>query len=876
MTITKFEDVKNITTEEYFKGNKFSIDAFEKKYAMENSSKTESYVEALKRVCKYIASAEKTQELKSYWEERWFDEIYNDWWHPAGSIMQGANSDKSISLSNCTTISMGVTREDEEWDSLEGIIKNTSYTVAKTAAYRQGLGVDFSRIRPRGSEVKNSSNESQGVTHWMKFVDSIGNYIGQKGRIPAMLFSLSIDHPDVIDFINSKSDYVSIQNANISVQTNNAFYKAVEEDADWEMEFKIKEIKKGDLIKIDVHSTDRDSIFKDGSYYRVAKKSRKKEVIKKKEKARVILELIAKSMFTFAEPGIQQIDMARYWSNSDYVNDPNDEYSSLIISSNACSEQYLSRDSLCVLSSINAGRFSIDKECYSAELKKIAYSVNRFLDNVNEMELIGNTYATPYQKQAIEKLRRTGAGITNMDGWLFKSYLQYGSQEANDAIFEFNKVYNFYLYESSISLGHEKGSFGLFTKEKFTKSPFVQEMMKLGLEFDAMRNVTCSSIAPTGTLSLMFRDLVMSYGVEPSFGLYFWKRTRISGKYEYYFCVPAIVRQVFEKAGYPIPMDVDAFQDTWDGEKGKIIAKFIDDNKEKAGIAFTDSRKVNALDKLDLMSKLMKYVDSSISVTYLLPETSTWKDVYDFIIEANNRGVKSIAAFPDKKMYGIISYTPFRDLAFSLKNERVNMHESNFSEQEKAELNIFGEKIIDINSSPKRQEKLDADIFFVTADGQKHIMAVGLQNNRPYEMFGGLLHDGMSFKKSIKRGSITKIEDNSKKRYDSIKSKSRYKLEVGDDFVVDDFGKYFTTTEQKFFRLISLLLRKGTPIKEVVEQLNESSENIMSLASAAARVLKKYIADGEKPGGKCPSCGGELVYSKGCVDCTQCEWGKCS
>jgi hypothetical protein len=87
-----FEAVKKQSTEEYFKGNQFSIDAFNKKYTLFEG---ETYVQAVKRVCDYIASAENSLEKQAYWSARWFDEIYNDWWHPAGSIMQGAASGKN-------------------------------------------------------------------------------------------------------------------------------------------------------------------------------------------------------------------------------------------------------------------------------------------------------------------------------------------------------------------------------------------------------------------------------------------------------------------------------------------------------------------------------------------------------------------------------------------------------------------------------------------------------------------------------------------------------------------------------------------------------------------------------------------------------------
>lgn len=867
MSITKFEDVKHITTEEYFNGNQFSIDAFNKKYAQKiSSSEIETYPKALKRVCDFIASAEKDEFTQKYWAERWFDEIWNDWWSPAGSIMQGAGSSKSISLANCTTISLGVGDDQNEWDNLESIVKNTAYTVAKTAAFRQGLGVDFSRLRPKGVPVNNSSNESQGVIHWMKFIDSIGNYIGQKGRIPAMLFSISVNHPDVEEFVQVKSDLNSIQNANISVQTNNAFYKAVEDDADWVMEFLVPARKAGDKVYVDIHSVDMEcQKDENGKFFKIAKKDRQEEKITKTTKARKLLELIAKNMHQFAEPGIQQIDMARYWSNSDYVYNPNDFYDSRIVSTNACSEQYLSRESLCVLASINVGNFSTDKFEYNVELKKIGYSINRFLDNVNEMELKSNTYATPHQKIAIEKLRRTGAGVTNMVAWLFRQNLEYGTQEANDAICEFNKTYNFYLYESSISLGQEKGSFGLFNRDQYEQSPFIQNMMKLGLEFKTMRNVTCSSIAPVGTLSLMFKDFIMSYGVEPGFGIYFWKRTRISGKYEYYFCVPNAVRKVFAERGRPIPMSADTIKDSWDGELGKPIAKFIDENKDAIGVKFNNATQVNVMDKLDLMSKLMKYVDSSISVTYNLHEDSKWEDTYNLIIEANKRGVKSIAAFPDRKMYGIVSYVSFKDLALQLKAANIHMFPSNFTDSEKRELDIFDKSTSSTNNASKRQKELEADIYVVTVKGAKYIMAVGLQDGRPYEIFGGLVNDNMVFKFTHKKGKIIKVKQ------------SFYTIEIGEDIVIKNFGEYFTSVEQTLFRMISTSLRHNIPIRFIVEQLNKSSEDMSSLASATSRVLKKYIRNGETASGKCPQCSGNnLVYSGGCANCSSCGWEKCS
>ena len=1274
--LTTFEEVKDQTTADYFRGNQFSIDAFETKYALIDKG-GETYVQAVKRVCDYVASVEKTQELRDYWSKRWFHEIYNDWWHPAGSIMQGANSGRKISLANCTSTTLGTGRPDEEWDSLEGIIKNTAYTVAKSAAYRQGTGVDFSRLRPVGTRVLNSANKSTGSVHWMRFMDSIGNYVGQclhpdtliltttgyktikeivetkydgfvfsldkkariinwfknpkkqtykikteygdilnassshkvliydwnkqqriektineisvgdyvvcrrhdttiyntkiiplnkfeyalndhnnsnrlnipsktpsemdedlayilgiiygdgcaynesieiafsncwpeilekfskcmlnvfgisldsygcrvkigakgdnqgdctkvilgkwfykffehinclktkagtlefpeiikisprsvlesffagvfdsdgynsmdkrnvalqlidydflqdikqefqkygyviklriknrepyvpaytlsfvgttslkmlsevpsikiqegnlfgkndrlktpygarelgldynaftdingddplsdskyfkyvgqicplyvqrieeivcdgetetfditvddlshlfaanpfivsnSGRVPALLFSLSCKHPDVEEFIAAKSDKSKIQNANISVQCTDDFYDAVKKDKNWDLTFEIPEVKKGQKVYIDVHSSDLESKKDEKGWYYIAKNDRKKEVIKKTVKAKHLMELIAKNMHSHGEPGVQNIDIAKRYSNSDYL----DDIDSSVQSTNACSEQYLGRENLCILSSVNCEKFSIFPEELESQLSIVSTSINRFLDNVNECEIHYETYATPHQKLSIKKLRRTGAGITNIAGWLFKNKTPYGSEKSIGLMEKFVERYAYHLYKSSISLGKEKGSFELFDQEKLEKSPFIKRMKKLGLEFKTLRNVTLISIAPGGTLSLMFRDLIMSYGIEPAFGMYYWKRTRMQDKdkYKYYFNVPHVVREAFKSAGFEIPISSDTIADDWQGSKGKPILEFIEANKKNIDVEFKSASDIKCIDKLELMSRVMKWVDSSISVTYLLPEKSSWKEVYEFIMMAHEKEVKSIAAFPESKMYGIVSLVPFRDLAIKLKEEEIFIHPQNFSDEELQELSMSREDVVvKTMMAPKRQPVLDAEIYSIKVKNEKFIIVIGLQNGYPYEVFGGKMN-GLKIDMEYKHlpGKISKVK------------RGVYSLEF-EETVIKDFSKQFTPVEKILFRSLSLMLRHGIPVIYIVDQLNKASEDMFSLAAATCRVLKKYIRDGQKVTGRtCPQCGStELVYQNGCVMCLSCNHSACN
>jgi ribonucleoside-diphosphate reductase alpha chain len=151
-------------------------------------------------------------------------------------------------------------------------------------------------------------------------------------------------------------------------------------------------------------------------------------------------------------------------------------------------------------------------------------------------------------------------------------------------------------------------------------------------------------------------------------------------------------------------------------------------------------------------------------------------------------------------------------------------------------------------------------LYQVKARGKKYLMAVGLQNGSPYEMFGGVIPNTISIK-IPQKGKI-------------IKEKSgNYRLECNGE-TISDFGCLFTGEEQIIFRMVSTALRHGIPIKFLVEQLSKSAEDVVDLASVTSRVLKKYIVNGESAGGKCPSCGNnELIYIDGCVSCT-CGWSK--
>jgi hypothetical protein len=276
------------------------------------------------------------------------------------------------------------------------------------------------------------------------------------------------------------------------------------------------------------------------------------------------------------------------------------------------------------------------------------------------------------------------------------------------------------------------------------------------------------------------------------------------------------------------------------------------------------------------MSQVMKWVDSSISVTYMLPEGSDWKSVYDFVLAAHEKEVKSIAAFPDKKMYGIVSFCPFKDLAQKITQDGITIHEQNFSKEELEELHgktylSPDEYKIQKTVAPKRTKDLPCDIHHVKITKKldkvrtfDYIVLVGLMPpNDPYEIF--VAENGILDKK-YKNGVITK------------KSRGVYSLIVDDKVILDDITKDCTESEDVVSRLVSCGLRHGADIQFIVDQLEKSKGDLFVFSKTISRVLKKYIKEGTKvSGASCSQChGGNLVRHDGCAVCQDCGYSKCN
>lgn len=213
-----------------FGGDSLSTDVFLKKYAVTRTDGTlEEYLpsQMWRRMARAAASVEDDPD---FWEEKFYN-ILEDWKAvPQGSIMFAlGNSYQRSSCSNCFVIPI-------HEDSLDGIF-NAAKEMAKTYAYRGGVGIDISPLRPDGAAVSNAARTSTGAWSYMDFYSYVTRLIGQHGRRGALMLTIDDSHPDVMKFITAKTDLTKVTGANISIKISDDFMKCLEKGETWTMSF---------------------------------------------------------------------------------------------------------------------------------------------------------------------------------------------------------------------------------------------------------------------------------------------------------------------------------------------------------------------------------------------------------------------------------------------------------------------------------------------------------------------------------------------------------------------------------------------------------------------------------------------------------------
>lgn len=416
-----------------------------------------------RRIARALAEVEEDAET---WENRFYSALEDFKFLPAGRIIAGAGTGRSVTLFNCFV--MGTIP-----DSMGGIFEMLK-EAALTMQQGGGIGYDFSTIRPKGAIVHGVAADASGPLSFMDVWDAMCRTIMSAGsRRGAMMATMRCDHPDIEDFITAKQDAARLRMFNLSVLVTDPFMAAVKADGPWDLTF-------------------------GGRVYRTVQ-------------ARDLWNKIMRATYDYAEPGVIFIDRINAANNLQYVE--------TIAATNPCGEQPLPPYGACLLGSINLARLVVDPFGPNARLDQVALNdlvrlAVRMMDNVVD----ASRFPLDAQAQEAQAKRRIGLGVTGLADALLMLGLRYGAPDAVAATDQWMHQVARAAYLASVDLAKEKGAFPLFDAEKFLASGNMLQMdddVRDAIAKHGIRNALLTSIAPTGTISLFAGNV--SSGIEPVF-----------------------------------------------------------------------------------------------------------------------------------------------------------------------------------------------------------------------------------------------------------------------------------------------------------------------------------------------------------------------
>lgn len=824
----------------YFNGDELAAKVFVDKYALQN--KEGAYLELTpkdmhKRLAKEFARIE-----NKYPNPMSEDEIFNlldnyKYVCAQGSPMSAIGNPYQIqSLSNCFVI-QGV--YSDKLDSYGGIML-ADQELAQIFKRRGGVGQDISGIRPKGVKTSNAAKTTDGIGVFMERFSNTCREVAMNGRRGAEMITISINHPEIETFIDIKRDLKKVTGANISIKINDDFMIAVKNDKEYTLRW-----------PVDVDT--------------------KNAKITKIVKAKNIWQKIMDASWSMAEPGVL------YWSNVE-KNTPSEIYAEeghKAISVNPCGEIILPKYDACRLMTMNLLSYVKNPFTKSAnfnfeQFKLDVQKAQRLMDDLIDLEIeqvdkiIEKINSDPEDMetkivelnlwQKIKKMnmsgRRTGLGITALGDCIAALGIKYGSEKSIKTTDLIYKSLAISAYSSSCYLAKERGAFPIFSFNKEKKHNYLNNIfnecepnVKAMWANTGRRNIALTTTAPTGSVSTQTQT---TSGIEPAYLLSYKRRKKIN------------------------PSDNNAKVDFTDamGDKWQEfivhhhgVQQWMDITGEaditKSPYFGATSNDVDWMASVDIQAAAQKWVCHSISKTCNLPKDATKELVSDVYMRAWETGCKGFTVYRDGCRDGVLI-------------------SAEIESKPKLKTQVGRPQSLQKSEAPKRPDDLFCDIKKVKVQGEQWTIFVGLLNNEPYEVFGGL-SKYIDIPNKYKTGKILK---NGK-----IDGNTSYNLSLGteedDKMLIKDIANVFDNpTYGSFTRNLSLSLRHGVPIQFVVEQLQKDKySDITSFSKVMARVLKSYIKDGTQSMAEkiCPGCQAKdtLKYQEGCLSCSSCPFSRC-
>lgn len=508
-------------------------------------------------------------------------------------------------------------------DSMDGIF-DALKEAALTMQQGGGIGYDFSPLRPKGSPVKGVAADASGPLTFMDVWDAMCRTVMSAGsRRGAMMATMRCDHPDVMDFISAKQESTRLRMFNLSVLVTDAFMEAVENDETWFLEH--------DEPPAKTPFPGEETPRRNGTTGKF---------IHKLVRARDLWEKIMRSTYDYAEPGVIFIDRINRDNNLNYMEN--------IAATNPCGEQPLPPYGACLLGSINLTRFIRRPFQKKIEGKKGHYAqvmveeldeavriAVRMMDNVNDV----SKFPLPQQAEESRLKRRIGLGVTGLADALAMLGVPYDSPEAVKVAEGIMRRITLAAYQASVDLAREKGAFPAFDAEKYlaneTFASRLPDYLKAAIREHGIRNSHLTSIAPTGTISLVAGNV--SSGIEPIFA------------YGYN-------RKVLQKDGTRTEQRVEDYAVA-------LYRKFWVQNRTRPGDFdpeadlpdyFVSAQTITPMAHVRMQAAIQKWVDTSISKTINVPEDIPFEAFERVYMAAYEMGCKGCTTYRPNDVTGSV------------------------------------------------------------------------------------------------------------------------------------------------------------------------------------------------------------------------------
>ncbi len=755
-----------------------SEEIWNRKYRYQGENKEVEKDDCIEDTWKRIAIAIAAKEKESRkWEDEFLSILSDFKFLPGGRIIANAGTTRSeATMFNCYVMNT----IPDSLDCIFDTIKDSALTQKQGG----GVGFDFSTLRPKGANIKGCEAESSGPLSFMEVLDATCKTIMSAGqRRGAQMGVMRIDHPDIEEFITAKRGNNALKMFNLSVAITDKFIEAVKNNEDWELVF-------GGKVYKTVHATE-------------------------------LWDLIMKSTYDFAEPGFLLIDRINEMNNMYYCED--------IRATNPCGEQPLPPYGACLLGSLNLTRFvnkpftknaSID----FAEIGRVAKIATRLLDNVIDM----SNYPLPAQRYEAETKRRMGLGLTGLADMLIFMGIKYGSPESEKIAEKVMKTITCAAYESSCVIAQEKGTFPAFEASKYSESKFIKTLPKKlqsEISIHGLRNSHLTSIAPTGTISLLAGNV--SSGLEPVFAFHYTRKIRNKSEDD--------VTEM-EVTDYAYRM------------YRQFLGKETIDDKDLPNY-FVSSNQVTPEQHLNIQAALQKYVDSSISKTINIPADFPFDDFKNIYMQAYDKGLKGCTTFrPSEHITGVLIKEDDKKKE-EKKEEKKELYHSNYVVTRPIELE---------GTTYKIKTPLSPDALYVTVNDM-----IEDGNRRPYELFintKNLQHFSWIVAMTRLISAVFRHEPKPTFLVEELKS------------IYDPNGGYFSDGGY----VPSLAADIGRVIEKHLNKIGiiSKKEKIVQVP----KVEKKEEEEEEENNNYmiCPTCSEKaLISSENCLKCLSCGYSKC-